>query len=181
MHPGTADVSADLLELARTPILLVCSGPKSIVDPVSTAERFEELGIGVVGYRCDRMPFFLVREADVELDRRVDDAGAAAEIVRAIGRMAAAVRRPALQPGSGIRRDGRRDRRRRDPRTASGSAATEGVRGGAVTPFLLSCLAERTEGASLEANLTLLEANARLAGEVAFAAAGPARDGPGAT
>ncbi len=180
VHPGTADVSADLLELARTPILLVCSGPKSIVDAVATAERFEELGIGVVGYRCDRLPFFLVREADVELDRRVDDAGAAAEIVRAMGRMAAEAAVLLCNPvpasaamDAATVADAIRDCER--------VAATEGVRGGAVTPFLLSCLAERTEGASLEANLSLLEANARLAGEVAFAAAGPARDGPGAT
>lgn len=180
VHPGTTDVSADLLELARTPVLLVCSGPKSIVDPVATAERFEELGIGVVGYRCDRMPFFLVREADVELDRRVDDAGAAAEIVRAMERMAAEAAillcNPVPAPAA------------MDAATVGGAireceqaAALEGVRGGAVTPFLLSCLAERTAGASLEANLALLEANARLAGQVAVAAAGLAPNRPDVT
>jgi pseudouridine-5'-phosphate glycosidase len=60
-------------------VLLVSSGPKSIVDPVATAERLEELGVAVVGYRCDRLPFFLSREAPVELDQRVEDpAGAVA-------------------------------------------------------------------------------------------------------
>src|SRR4030095_15276332 len=63
VHPGERpDVSADLLELTRTPGLLVCSGPKSIVDPVATAERLEELGVSLVGYGVDRLPFFLARE-----------------------------------------------------------------------------------------------------------------------
>ncbi len=180
VHPGTSDVSADLLELARTPILLVCSGPKSIVDPVATAERFEELGIGVVGYRCDRMPFFLVREADVELDLRVDDAGGAAEIVRAMDRMAA---RSAVLLCNPVATSAAMDAATvaEAIRGCERAAALEGVRGGAVTPFLLSCLAERTGGASLEANLALLDANARLAGEVALASAGPASIGSAIT
>ncbi len=178
VHPGTADVSADLLELARTPILLVCSGPKSIVDPVATAERFEELGIGVVGYRCDRMPFFLVREADVALDRRVDDAGTAGEIVRAMGRMAA---RAAVLLCNPVPASAAMDARTVADaiKDCERTAALEGVRSGAVTPFLLSCLAQRTGGASVEANLALLEANASLAGEVA--AAGSAPNDPGVT
>ena len=73
VHPGERrDVSADLVELSRTPGLLVCSGPKSIVDPVATAERLEELGVSLVGYGVDRLPFFLAREAPVELEHRVD-------------------------------------------------------------------------------------------------------------
>src|SRR6266511_4547669 len=68
VHVGSGDVSADLLELARSPGTLVCSVPKSIVDPVATLERIEELGIGVVGYRCERLPFFLVRETDIRLE-----------------------------------------------------------------------------------------------------------------
>jgi pseudouridine-5'-phosphate glycosidase len=65
-------VSADLVELSRAPVLLVCSGPKSIVDPVATSERLEELGVAVVGYRCARLPFFLALEAPVDLEHRVD-------------------------------------------------------------------------------------------------------------
>ena len=72
VHPGAdrgrgADVSADLLELARTPGVLVCSGPKSIIDPVATAERLDELGVAVVGFGVDRLPFFLARRAPVDL------------------------------------------------------------------------------------------------------------------
>lgn len=170
VHPGSGDVSADLLELARTPVLLVCSGPKSIVDPIATAERLEELGVPVVGYRVDRMPFFLAREAPVELEHRVDSPAEAASLVRAQRELG--VRSSVLLanpiPAS----------RAMDPaeveravRAAEERAAREGVRGKALTPFLLSALAEETGGASLEANLALLEANARLAAEVAAALA----------
>jgi pseudouridine-5'-phosphate glycosidase len=168
VHPRSGDVSADLLELARTPVLLVASGPKSIVDPVATAERLEELGVAVVGYRCDRLPFFLAREAPVELDQRVDDPAAAAALARALGELGAEAGVLLCNP---IPEEGAMD----PSAVADAVRACEqemdrrGVRGKDVTPFLLACLAERTGGASLEANLALLEANARLAGEVASA------------
>jgi pseudouridine-5'-phosphate glycosidase len=174
VHPGNGDsggdVSADLIELARTPVLLVCSGPKSIVDPVATAERLEELGVGVVGYACWRLPFFLAREAPVDLDDRVNEPAEAARIARALGELNAAAAvllcNPIPEPFA------------MDPRVVEDAvraceriAEREGVRGKAITPFLLSCLSERTDGESLEANLALLESNAGLAGEVAAASA----------
>jgi pseudouridine-5'-phosphate glycosidase len=174
VHPGTADVSADLVELSRTPVLLVCSGPKSIVDPVATAERLEELGVGLVGYRCDRLPFFLSTDAGVQLDQRVEDPGAAARVIaamRALGTPAATVlcnpipAAYAMDAGEVAAA----------VRACEEAAALAGVRGKAVTPFLLSCLAERTDGRSLEANLALLESNARLAGEIAASAVSAAR------
>jgi len=150
--------------------LLVCSGPKSIVDPVATAERLEELGVALVGYRCDRMPFFLALESDVELDQRVDDLVSAARLIHALWRLEDASAVVLCNP---IPAD-----RAMDPSTVADAVraceeeATRGrVRGKAVTPFLLSCLAERTGGASLEANLALLESNARLAAEIVVAAA----------
>jgi len=63
VHPGDGDVSADLLELARTPVFLVCSGPKSIIDATATVDKLEELGVALVGYGVDRLPWFLAREA----------------------------------------------------------------------------------------------------------------------
>jgi pseudouridylate synthase len=173
VHPrngdSSGDVSADLMELARTPVLLVCSGPKSIVDPVATAERLEELGVGVVGYACWRMPFFLVREAPVDLDDRVNEPAEAARIARALGELDAAAAVLLCNPvpetfamDAGLVEDA--------VRACERIAEREGIRGKAVTPFLLSCLSERTDGESLEANLALLESNARLAGEVAAAA-----------
>lgn len=170
IHRGNGDVSADLLELARTPVLLVCSGPKSIVDPVATAERLEELGVGVIGYRCDRLPFFLAREAPVDIDQRVDDPAQAGRVVRALAQMDASAGVLLCNPvpdtfamDAAVVEDA--------VRSCERIAEREGVRGKAVTPFLLSCMAQRTDGESLEANLALLESNAALAAEVAVAAA----------
>lgn len=171
VHPGSGDVSADLLELARTPVLLVCSGPKSIVDPVATAERLEELGVTVVGYGCGRLPFFLVREAPVDLEHRVETPTEAAAIARsqaALGVRSAVLLCNPVPPEHAMAEDVVLSA----SRDCEARAAREGVRGKAVTPFLLSCLAEATAGASLEANLALLASNAALAAEVAVALAG---------
>ena len=173
VHPSTRgdttiDASADLLELASTPVLLVCSGPKSIVDPVATVERLEELGVAVVGYGVDRLPFFLAREAPVELEHRVDtpaEAAAIAAVQRRLGANAAVLlcnpiaAEHALDPDDLLAATRRAEERMRDA----------GVEGKAVTPFLLAGLAEETAGRSLEANLVLLEDNARLAADVAVA------------
>ena len=170
VHPGTGDVSADLVELSRTLVLLVCSGPKSIVDPVATAERLEELGVAVVGYRCDRLPFFLALDAGVELDDRVDDPASAARMLRALRDLEALSGVLLCNP---VPADHAMDAGEvaSAVRSCEKAAARDGMRGKALTPFLLSCLAERTGGRSLEANLALLESNARLAGEIAVAAA----------
>jgi pseudouridine-5'-phosphate glycosidase len=170
VHARSGDVSADLLELARTRILLVCSGPKSIVDPVATAERLEELGVAVVGYRCERLPFFLAAFSSVDLDQRVEDPATAALLVRAMWRVQAS---GATLLCNAIPVDHAMDAEEvaAAARACEDAAAVAGVRGKALTPYLLGCLAERTGGRSLEANLALLEANARLAGEVAVAAA----------
>jgi pseudouridine-5'-phosphate glycosidase len=171
VHPGDRpDVSADLLELARTPGLLVCSGPKSIVDPAATLERLEELGVSLVGYGVDRLPFFLAREAPVELEHRVETPGEAAAVLDAARSLATdstvVVCNPidvdvALDAGEVAAAAARCEAR----------AERDGVRGRDRTPFLLSCLAEETEGRSLRANLALLESNAALAGAIAEAAA----------
>ncbi len=166
VHPRSGDVSADLLEMARVPGLVVCSGPKSIVDPAATLERLEELGILVVGYGVERLPFFLARAADLELEHRVDSPTEAAAIARA--HVSLGVESAVLMCNP-IPED-----RAMDAATVAQAVAAcveeaerRGVRGKAVTPFLLGCLSERTSGASLEANLALLSANAALAAEIA--------------
>ncbi len=171
VHLREGDVSADLLELARTPVLLVCSGPKSVVDPARTAEKLEELGITVAGYGVDRLPHFLVRECDVALEHRVDTPSQAAALVaaqRSLDSPAAVLLCNPVPAGLEM-----------DPgevavavRRAEARMEAEGIRGKAVTPFLLAALAEETDGRSLEANLALLEANARLAAQVGVALAG---------
>lgn len=174
VHPGTGDVSADLMEMARTPGVLVCSGPKSIVDPAATAERLEELGVAVVGYRCDRMPFFVVADAGLPLEHRADSPGEVAAVARARREMALASTVLVCQPvpaesavAGGVVAEAVRDCQHRADR--------EGVVGKAVTPFLLRCLADLTGGATLEANLALLQANAGLAARIAVELA----EGPG--
>jgi pseudouridine-5'-phosphate glycosidase len=170
VHPRTGDVSADLVELSRTRVLLVCSGPKSIVDPIATAERLDELGIAPVGYRTDRLPFFVVAASDVELDQRVDDPAAAAQLVRAQESLGAPAGILLCNPVPGaVALDAAAVSNA--VRACEDEAERDGIRGKALTPFLLSCVAARTDGASLQANLALLESNARLAGEVAAAAA----------
>jgi pseudouridine-5'-phosphate glycosidase len=167
VHPGAnLDVSADLLELARTPGLLVCSGPKSVIDPVATAERLEELGLVLVGYGVDRLPFFLAREAPVDLEHRIDTPEAAAAMLRAASDLGT---RSTILVCNPVREDAQMD-----PTEVAAAASEaerradrEGVHGKARTPFLLAALAELTEGRSLEANLALLEDNAHLAGRIA--------------
>jgi pseudouridylate synthase len=166
VHPRSGDVSADLTELARTLGVLVCSGPKSIVDPWATIERLEELGVPIVGYRCDRLPFFFALESDVPLEHRVDTAQEAAAQVRAaidLGTPSTLLLCNPIPAEHALPAE--------DVAQAANAceevADSKGIRGKDLTPFLLSCLAERTGGATLEANLALLESNARLAGEIA--------------
>ncbi|MGH2679850.1 MAG: pseudouridine-5'-phosphate glycosidase, partial [Actinomycetota bacterium] len=172
VHPGQRpDVSADLVELSRTPGLLVCSGPKSIVDPAATAERLEELGVSLVGYRVDRLPFFLAREAPVDVEHRVDspeEAAAALAAAIALDTRSTVLLCDPIDPRVAMDADEISTATRRCEERAD----LEGVRGRDRTPFLLGCLSRETDGRSLQANLTLLEDNAALAGAVAVAFSG---------
>jgi len=128
----------------------------------------------VVGYRCDRLPFFVVKEVDVPLEHRVDTPREAAAVALALRRLdvrSSIVLCNPLQEGFALDRDVVAG----VVRACEEQAVSRGVRGKDVTPFLLSCLAERTGGESLQANLTLLESNAGLAAEVAAALASGAR------
>lgn len=166
VHPGSGDVSADLLELAHTPGTLICSGPKSIVDPAATLERLEELGIGVVGYRCDHLPFFLVRETPFRLEYRAETPEEVAATVAS--RAALGIESAVLVCNPIAEEDALpEDEVAEAVMRCLAGAAGERVRGKAVTPFLLTCLAERTGGRSITANLSLLRSNAALAGAVA--------------
>jgi pseudouridine-5'-phosphate glycosidase len=166
VHPRSGDVSADLMELSRAPVTVVCSGPKAILDPMATMERLEELGVGILGFGTDRLPFFVVREVDLPLEHRADDPKEVAAAVQARRELGVAsallvcnpcpaeVALPADVVSQAVRRCADRARK-------------QGVTGKRLTPTLLACLAEETEGRSLEANLALLEGNATLAGRIA--------------
>jgi pseudouridine-5'-phosphate glycosidase len=160
------DESADLVELSRTPMIVVCAGAKSILDLPATWERLETLGIPVVGYRTNQLPGFFTSETGIALETRVDSAAQIAEIFRAHRALG---RRQSLlvvqPPPAEFALD--RERVETAVSEAQREAAANEIRGAKVTPFLLAAVTRLTGGSSLDANLALLEQNARLAGEIA--------------
>ena len=169
VHPGDGDVSADLLELARTPVLLVSSGPKSIIDAAATVDRLEELGVALVGYGVNRLPWFLAREAPgVELEHLVDSPADAGRLARMLWDLRAESAILLCNPiPAAAAMDGAEVAAASNE--AEARAERDGIHGKARTPYLLAALADITGGRSLDANLALLEDNARVAGEVAAA------------
>lgn len=160
------DESADLVELARTPMLVVCAGAKSILDLPATLERLETLGVPVIGYRTDELPGFFTTSTGIALGACANTPEQLADTWRhhrALGRTGAmlVVQAPpsATALPTGLVEDA--------TAAALVAARAAGVRGGAVTPFLLTEIERRTQGASVRTNLDLLEANAALAGAVA--------------
>lgn len=161
------DISADLVELSRTPVLVVCAGAKSILDLPRTLEIMETLGVPVVGYRTDRFPAFYVRGSALPVSARVNSPADAVRLFAVHLRMggAGAVLAQPVAPDVALAADDVESAIARAERAANES----GIRGGAVTPFLLSRLAALTSGRSLRANRALVVANARLAADVAVA------------
>ncbi len=164
------DESADLPELARSRAIVVCAGAKSILDLPATLERLETLGVPVVGYRTRELPGFFTTTTGLSLSAWVDSPEQIAKAWRAhqsLGRPGSmlVVQPPpaeyALMPE--LVEDA--------TAAALHAAAAQGIRGAAVTPFLLSEVQRRTNGASVHANLALLESNASLAGQIASALA----------
>jgi pseudouridylate synthase len=164
VHRGERfDISADLGELGRTEAFVVCSGPKSLLDVDATAELLEALGVPVLGYRTDNLPRFYSAAGGPPVSARVESAEEAASVARAhwaLGRHSAVVL--ARPPAESLEVDDLLER-------ALAAAATHGVEGPAVTPFVLTQLHEQSGGRTLAANRELVAANARLAAEVAVA------------
>jgi pseudouridine-5'-phosphate glycosidase len=171
VHRGEAhDVSADLTELGRTPMVVVCAGAKAILDLPATREALETAGVLVVGYGTDELPAFYSRESGIPVDVRADSATEVAALWRAHRALAApgAILVCVPPPAEHALPAAEVERAIRD---ALGEAAQRGIRGKEVTPFLLSSVAERTAGRSLEANVALLRNNARVAAAIAAAMA----------
>jgi pseudouridine-5'-phosphate glycosidase len=166
------DESPDLATLGTTGIVVVSAGVKSILDVPATLERLETLNVTVLGYRCDQFPAFYLTSSGIPLDWRVESASEVADVVRArsqlgLHRSAVLVAQP-LPPELAL-----------DPeshdwtlRAALSAAERQGVRGKAVTPFLLEWMHRETAGASLEANESIIRRNAVLAAAVAVELAG---------
>jgi len=167
VHRGyAADVSADLAELARTPIIVVCSGAKAILDLPATREWLETNGIAVLGWKCDKMPAFYSASSDLEVDQRVDSPEEISRIADArkdFGLTAAILVTVPVPAEHEI------DSAEVEAliRSALSEADTRGVAGKQLTPFLLGELAQRSGGKTLAANVALLENNARVAAEIA--------------
>jgi pseudouridine-5'-phosphate glycosidase len=157
------DVSSDLGELARAPVLVVSSGIKSLLDVPATAEVLESLGVPVLGYRTDELPLFYAARGGPPTSARVESAGEAAAVARAhwsLGGAGLLLGRPpdeSLDDVEPLIEDALRE------------AHAQGVSGQAVTPFVLSFLHVHSEGRTLAANRALIAQNAQLAAEVAVA------------
>ncbi|MEX2501060.1 MAG: pseudouridine-5'-phosphate glycosidase [Trueperaceae bacterium] len=166
VHDHPFDESADLDALARTPVVTVCSGPKSILDAAATLERLESAGVPVVGWRSDHLAGFHLPLTDLPLPARAD---APAEIAamhraqRAFGLPQAIVVSQPVDDGVDP------DAYRGWLEAARHEARARGVHGKDATPFLLSALAERSHGATVDVNMRLLRHNAGLAARIAAA------------
>jgi pseudouridine-5'-phosphate glycosidase len=166
VHRGAADtfdISADLTELARTPVAVVCSGVKSMLDIDKTLEMLETLAVPVIGYQTGEFPAFYERSRGHRLSERVESAWEAAHMVHCHWQfegagvllaqpIAAAAAMSSEEFGLAL---------------AVAEAGVDGLSGPAVTPALLAKLAQATKGRSVLANQSLIIANARLAAELA--------------
>jgi pseudouridylate synthase len=174
VHRGAAetfDESADLTTLSRTPVTVVSAGVKAILDIPATLERLETLGVAVVGYRTTRFPAFWLADSGCDLDWRVDSPGEIAAIMAA---RAALGEQSALLVANPLPADQQLDPGLLDRALASAlqAASDGGIRGKAVSPFLLDYIVRATGGASLSVNLLLARSNIALAGQIAVACCG---------
>ena len=172
VHRGaetTFDISADLAELSRTPVAVVCAGAKSILDIAKTLEVLESNGVPVLGYGTDEFPAFWARQSGFPVDHRFDDVADIAAVIAnqvALGMGGVLVANPipvgdALDPAAIEARIAE----------AIAGAENEGVSRKALTPFLLKRIFELTDGKSLVANIALVENNAMVAAQIAVALA----------
>jgi pseudouridine-5'-phosphate glycosidase len=173
VHQGQLpDVSADLPELARTRLVVVCSGAKIVLDLPATREWLETYGVTVVGYGCDELPAFYTRRSGLNVDVRVDSPEEIGALVRAQleleteGALLVCVPVPSESevPAELLHET---------LAAALSEAESKKINGRELTPFLLSRMAERSGGATLRANLALLENNARIAAQIAKAVSCP--------
>ena len=169
VHRGAHfDISADLQELSRTPLIVVCAGAKSILDLPATLEVLETLGVPVVGYQTDEFPAFYARTSGLPVSVSADSPKSVAEIAKAHWNLGlnSAILVVAPPPA---------DVALSEPEMeaavvqALAEARQKGIRGQQVTPFLLGRVSELTDRASLRANLALLLNNAQIAAQIAVA------------
>jgi len=161
------DESADLLALANTPVLIVCSGAKSILDVSATLERLETLSVPILGYKTNKFPGFYLTDSGFELEHRVETPRDIAQIWRARGDVA--IDKSALIVANPV--SNQMERALHDQLLFDGlsKAKIDGVVGKAVTPFLLDYFHTNSKGESLRVNIEIIKANAALAAQIAVA------------
>ena len=168
VHRGaeeTFDISADLVELARTRVAVVCAGAKSILDIAKTLEFLETQGVAIVGYRCDEFPAFYARSSGFKLEHRCDGLHDLARMIRLqrdIGPGGLLIANP-IPENHALEQAAIEER----IAEAVADAKAQGVGKKQATPFLLERVVELTEGTSLEANIALIRNNAVLAAQAA--------------
>ncbi len=168
-EPGRGfDISTDLVQLGRSPLVVVCAGAKAILDLPATREVLETNGVPVIGYQTDEFPGFFTRSSGLPVDFRVDTPEAAAKIAQAA--WVAGLKQAVLlvvPPPEEVAMPA--DEMEAAIQDALGEAQLAGIHGATTTPFLLQRVNELTGGESLRANLALLKNNARVAAQVARA------------
>ena len=161
------DESADLLALANTPILIVCSGAKSILDVSATLERLETLSVPILGYKTNKFPGFYLTDSGFDLEHRADTPQDIAQIWKA--RSDVETNNSALIVANPV--GNQMDKALHDQILFDGlaKAKTAGISGKAVTPFLLEYFHSNSKGESLRVNVEIIQANAALAAQIAVA------------
>lgn len=169
VHRGTLpDVSADLPELAHTPMIVVCSGAKIVLNLPATREWLETNSVTIAGYECDELAAFYSRASGLPIDVRCDSPEEVIEIYQAQRELGL---NSALLVTAPVPREAEVDAELLERVLADSlqQAESKNITGRDVTPFLLARMAERSEGATLRANIALLENNARVAAEISRA------------
>lgn len=158
------DISADLTELANTPITVICAGAKAILDLEKTLEMLETLGVAVIGYQCDEFPAFYSRKSGLALSQRLDTPEDIAKLIQTHQQLnlkngiiiANPIPENAEIPFQAIQ-----------PIIQQAQKEAKNIKGKAITPFLLKRLSELTQGKSLKANIELIKNNALLGAKIA--------------
>ena len=161
-YPSPPDVSADIVALVASPVLVACSGAKSLLDIPATMEYLETLGIPVLGFRTDTLPLFYSATGGPRVPQRVDDVAAAARTASAHWQLGGCGLVLANAPPESLDVEDLIEQ-------AVAEVARTGVSGQAVTPFVLAYLHEHSDGRTREVNRKLIAANARLAADVSVA------------
>jgi pseudouridylate synthase len=169
VHRGSLpDISADLPELARTPMVVVCSGAKIVLDLPATREWLETHSVAVVGYGCDELPAFYSRRSGLPVDVRCDSPEGVVQIFKTQRELKT---ESALLVTVPVPREAEVESSllQRVLDEAINQAEREQITGRDLTPFLLARMSQQSEGATLRANIALLENNARVAAQIAVA------------